>query len=422
MSKIFVVLFIFLYGSLALSEEILNRLVGPGILHSKFYDNEGPWAIDVLEIDLTNSNISIESVKANDNIVGREKTSTMARRKDRNGHWVVAAINADFFNPNGSSINCQVVNGTILKTPNKNSVLGIAENLKPFIEILKCYSEIISHNDIHKVDGVNRGRDTDELLLYNHYYGTNTKTNIWGSEVRFQTIDNWAVNDTFRIKVIDVDSTIGNQNIPTKGGVLSGHGTSRNWLLANSSVGDTLHLILRLNPIKNRIMEIVGGTPRIIRNGRISIEEGFVNSNFANKRHPRTAVGFSKDSTKLILFTVDGRQPDYSVGMTLREEAEHLLDLGVYHAINLDGGGSTTMVVHHKIENRPSDPDGERAVSNALLVISKIPLDGFSKLNSNPKTFKDDQGQEFQFKIKEIDQIKPHANLIIRHGFIWNLN
>jgi hypothetical protein len=385
MRKILLFLLIFINIGLLFSEEIQNKLVGPGIRHLKFYENKGPWAIDVLEVDLTNPNLRIESVKANDSVVGREKTSTMARRKDRIGHWVVGAINADFFNPDGSPTNCQIVNGAILKTPNKYSVLGFYENLKPFIEIIKYKGEVISQDEVRHINGINRGRDTDELLVYNHYFGANTNTNIWGAELRFRSIDNWAVNDTFRVKVVDIDSTKGSQNIPGNGGVLSGHGFSRNWLLQEVSIGDTLKLILKLVPIKEKILEMVGGIPRIIRNGKISIEEGYSDSNFAKFRHPRTAVGFSKDSTKMFLFTVDGRQPGYSVGMSLYEEAEFLLDLGVYQAINLDGGGSTTMVVRNKIENRPSDPNGERAVSNALLLISKVPLDKFpvSKISPN---------------------------------------
>lgn len=384
MRKILLFLLMFLNFGLLVSEEILNKIVGPGIRHLKFYESKGPWAIDVLEVDLTNPDLQIESVKANDSVVGREKTSTMARRKDWKGHWVVGAINADFFNPDGSPTNCQIVSGTILKTPNKYSVLGFYENLKPFIEILKYNGMVISQQDIHQINGINRGRDTNELLVYNHYFGANTNTNIWGTELRFRAIDNWAVNDTFRVKVVDIDSTQGSQNIPGNGGVLSGHGLSRYWLLKTVSIGDTLKLILNLMPIKERILAIVGGIPRIIRDGKISIEEGYSDSNFATFRHPRTAVGFSQDSTKMFLFTVDGRQPGYSVGMSLKEVAEFLINLGVYQAINLDGGGSTTMVVHNKIVNRPSDTNGERAVSNALLLISKVPLDKFPVSKTSP--------------------------------------
>ena len=99
-------------------------------------------------------------------------------------------------------------------------------------------------------------------------------------------------------------------------------------------------------------------------------------------QHPRTAVGFNQDSTKLLLVTVDGRQPGHSIGMSLSELANFMLRLGCFQAINLDGGGSTTMLVGTRVVNRPSDASGERAVANALLVISTAPEDSLAGLRN----------------------------------------
>jgi exopolysaccharide biosynthesis protein len=68
------------------------------------------------------------------------------------------------------------------------------------------------------------------------------------------------------------------------------------------------------------------------------------------------------------MITVDGRQAGVSVGMNLRELAEYLLSLGAIDAMNLDGGGSTTMFVDGKVVNTPSDKEGERKVSDAIVV------------------------------------------------------
>ena len=88
------------------------------------------------------------------------------------------------------------------------------------------------------------------------------------------------------------------------------------------------------------------------------------------KRHPRTAVGLSKDGTTLILLVVDGRQPDWSVGVTLPELAAMMIRLGADDALNLDGGGSSAFVFTHphsgeQLTNRPSD-GRYRAVANNL--------------------------------------------------------
>jgi exopolysaccharide biosynthesis protein len=118
--------------------------------------------------------------------------------------------------------------------------------------------------------------------------------------------------------------------------------------------------------------DIVGGFPQLIKNGRIEItwQQEKSSKEFVETRHPRTAVAKLKDG-KFLMVTVDGRQAGYSVGMNLNELAAFLLELGATDAMNLDGGGSTTMFLDGKIVNKPSDKEGERSVSDALLVFPR---------------------------------------------------
>lgn len=88
-----------------------------------------------------------------------------------------------------------------------------------------------------------------------------------------------------------------------------------------------------------------------------------------NLRNPRTAIGRRKDGTILIV-VIDGRQPDRSVGVTIDELRAVMASLGAVDAINLDGGGSTTMALRGELSNVPSDPAGARPVGDALLLIS----------------------------------------------------
>ena len=71
---------------------------------------------------------------------------------------------------------------------------------------------------------------------------------------------------------------------------------------------------------------------------------------------------------KFLMMTVDGRQPGVSVGMSLQELAEYLFSLGAVDAMNLDGGGSTTMFLDGKVVNTPSDKEGERKIGDAIVV------------------------------------------------------
>lgn len=123
-------------------------------------------------------------------------------------------------------------------------------------------------------------------------------------------------------------------------------------------------------PGSDRI-QVVGGYPELLDEGRrvgdLAVE---ALPGFASSRHPRTAVGFDAEASLLWLVVVDGRQPPYSDGMSLPELADLFVSLGAGEALNLDGGGSSTMILGGRVANRPSDLSGERRVGNSLWVVS----------------------------------------------------
>lgn len=86
-----------------------------------------------------------------------------------------------------------------------------------------------------------------------------------------------------------------------------------------------------------------------------------------NRRNPRTAVGVRDDGT-VLLVTVDGHQHARSVGLTIEELRQLMQALGARDAVNLDGGGSTALVIRDQLVNKPSDPGGERAVGDAIVL------------------------------------------------------
>ena len=141
------------------------------------------------------------------------------------------------------------------------------------------------------------------------------------------------------------------------------------------TVDDTALARVSLAPVHP--LEAVGGRPRLVRDSSVLADvDSIGGAGFATTRHPRTAVGIAGNGRRVLLVVVDGRQPAYSSGMTNRELARLMLALGAHDALNLDGGGSTTMVVERAggtldVVNRPSDPAGERPVGNALAVVRR---------------------------------------------------
>lgn len=137
-------------------------------------------------------------------------------------------------------------------------------------------------------------------------------------------------------------------------------------------MGDRLDVTVALDPAWDDlgVTQIIGGGPRLVRDGRLEItgEEELFRDDILVGRAPRTAIGITDDQ-KLLLVTVNGRQPNISVGMTLEELGNLLIELGAIQAMNLDGGGSTTMVIRDFVLNLPSDGK-ERPVGNAIVVVA----------------------------------------------------
>lgn len=93
----------------------------------------------------------------------------------------------------------------------------------------------------------------------------------------------------------------------------------------------------------------VSAGPRLLLDGKILVDE--IPPDDFSDLNPRTAVGISQDKQFLILTTIDGRQPDFSEGATLYQTAQWLIRFGAYQGLNLDGGGSTTMVQEDRFGN-----------------------------------------------------------------------
>lgn len=125
------------------------------------------------------------------------------------------------------------------------------------------------------------------------------------------------------------------------------------------------------------MLDVINGGPQLLRDGKIEITtdaEGFnwqenpeFYYRFGVRRNPRTLAGITATG-KLLLVTVDGRQPGWSVGASFVESAKIMRSLGAEDAVNLDGGGSTAITINQQLVNRPSDATGERPIADAITI------------------------------------------------------
>lgn len=316
----------------------------------------GPFWMGMLVLEPT-AGWRLRPALARDGGIGRERTSEAARRAG-----AVAAINGGFFSSLGDPLGCLMIDGELISEPLPGrTCAGISDDGGLLFDTLKLEATAATENGALSIDGLNRDRGAHEVILYRPVFGPTTRTNVFGLEV--------VVAGDVVQQVVDGR---GNSAIPAGGYVLSGHGRGREALRAVFRPGDHVTLRLRLvpesgDPRWEGVRQVIGGGPRLLAEGIYAGGEGF-RPLFVDKRHPRTAIGRLADG-RILLVVVGGRQPYHSLGMTLPELAFTLRRLGVTDALNLDGGGSSTLVVRGVVVNLPSDELGERPVSDVLLVM-----------------------------------------------------
>lgn len=346
-----------------------SSFVTEGFRYTMLQQSAVPNVIHTFEIDLKNPLLAVDAYKAGHSIRATELLSQIINEPGQEN--VIAAVNGDFFSKEGYPSGPQVHDGQILKNgADAWYALGITRNKQYFIEPVSFSGTLIINSFTSMtIDGFNKQRQTHEAVLYNNFFGPQTNTNIYGAEVTIRAkFSGKSIGDTVRGIVMAVDSVSGNNPLTDSTIVLSVHGEDKIKLVRRMFVGQILELVIRDALREDKIRTVIGGFPFLVNNRKNLITDNpEATSDFYVKRSARTAVGIADSTQKLFIVCVDGNQANYSSGMTLAELADWMIGLGCDRALNLDGGGSTTMILRGEIINRPSDGK-ERAISNALLI------------------------------------------------------
>jgi hypothetical protein len=265
-----------------LPEELLSYLepdsiralfLHDGLSYHFVWSEKGPWAVHVLRLDLKRCDLGLRVLPAGEAGLHGAGLSTVTDLVGEAGGGVLAAVNGDFFTPEGRPLGSEVAAGKILWS-RERPALEWTPGRAPWI-----------------------GRIVQE-----------------------------------------------------------GSGLSAGAPVSRTEPGPT---------------QVIGGYPELLDAGAsLSSESWDSDQGFASLRHPRTAVGYDPETRRLWVLVVDGRQGSYSSGMTLAEMTAALSAVDAAEGLNLDGGGSSVMVAQGRRMSRPSDEDGERAVRNALAVVS----------------------------------------------------
>jgi len=331
-----------------------------------------PISVWLLRLDL--ASVDLRPALATDEIVDTETVAETAARRQ-----ALAAVNAGFFLlPSGDPAGIYKLNGQLVSDTRRPR--GAVGFLRSGDSLRLIYGRVMATVSLRvprragqdtrmEIAGVDTTRHRGKLMLFTPAYHSDTDTAKGGLE--------WVLRGT-PLRVAGTAQTAGKTPIPRDGFVLSYGGTTAPPPLSALTRGTRVDLETTYSALDRpsddwaRAEAIVGGAGLLIRDGRFvddwTVEQ--LTAGFPETRHPRTLIGTHSDGS-VWLITVDGRQPKFSAGMSLYELRSLASRLGLVQALNLDGGGSTTMWVQGQIVNSPSDAAGPRKVSDALLVMRR---------------------------------------------------
>lgn len=331
---------------------LYTEMVGPGLARREYVYWDSAGQISAYFIEADKNLYQIRPVLARGRVPGLQTTSGMSDMTD-----AIAAVNATYFAGNGDAIGMLKIDGDMAGTTYyRRTALGISRDGKTFMGPVS-YTGTVTLGDVTlPVSGVDAERGEDNLTLYNHWYGSRTGTNEYGMEYT----------------VVDGEVTAirnGNSPIPKNGCVVSVHGSAAE-AFSGVQVGDKANIVQEMSSPWNQAEYIMGAGPRLVQNGMVNVTAG--NEQFPADirygRAPRSAVAILKNGNYLF-GVVDGRQSS-SRGLTLTDWAKLLVKMGAKDAMNLDGGGSSALVVGGLLQNSPSD-GRERSVGSALILTQK---------------------------------------------------
>lgn len=404
--------------------------VAAGVTYRCVVDPVGPWVLHVVSVDLRQRGIAVDAARALGGFFGRERVSGMAARLAATGSPPLVGINADFFDLRSGEVeNNHVVHGEWVKgtlqtdSPhdafdNAHTQFAMDVHGRPMIGRFTLDGTATWGSRRLPLVGLNyRAAAVEGLVAYTPWYGARTPSDTSDRVGRAGPLDPDAVpvgsrrdstpprpatelradsahraaaraareaveatltrvgrrGDTVLYRATRARATRGGGTaIPPHGMVLSGTGAvAAAFATEVARAGAMVKVTQGIAGSAAPPRAVVGGWPRVVLAGRNvggiadSLEGTF--PRFGESRHPRSALAITRDSTTLLMVVVDGRRT-WSVGMSLRELGDALLSLGAWDAMNLDGGGSSTLWIRGHLVNHPSDATGERTVGNALFV------------------------------------------------------
>lgn len=355
-----------------------ETLIAKGVKHEQLqrFTDAGWIHINVLRISLSEPSNTMDLLMGPKGLGEKARLSEMVNQNEK----IVGAINGDFFmTTNSSTIGPMVKDGQLLATPfskpDQMATFNITNEGMPYIAPwVSTKIELQGSNAFALNIGlVNKETDyNSSVILYTPHWGLKAP-----APHKNLTNPTYLVVENDRVKQITA-ATADGIGIPANGYVILASSSSSERIRQSLLLEDPVSLSFTTQPDLDSLALTLGGGATLVKNG---VAAATFTHNISGS-HPRTALGISRDKQEVLLVTVDGRTASYT-GVTQQELANIMVYLGAYEAMNLDGGGSTQMMVRplgentKKIVNNLSD-GSERRLMNGIGVVNNAPVTDLS--------------------------------------------
>lgn len=313
----------------------------------------------VLEADLTNPYVRLDAMGGKGgSVTARQSVTAMAKETG-----AIAGINGDVFQTastsEGAPMGAQITMGKLLVSPNKLQgmyAFGVTKDNKALIDSFTFTGSVTAADGTSfALTGINKSAyRTEPDKGYSHNNALYIYTSAWTGAERpksssISPVEALIVDGI--VTQISADKALDVKTIPANGYILRGHKNfaSGKFIVNNLKVGDPIMAQYQLESLTNKqvyaesdFQMMVSGHTLLMDNGEPSKFSRDINGVSGYADRARTAVGYSKDGNTAYLITVEengGRE-----GVSLKELQQMMKELGVWKAVNMDGGGSTTMV------------------------------------------------------------------------------
>lgn len=316
--------------------------------------NNKPQYVHTLVVNINDPRVSIVNALSFGKIYGFEETSEMVKKNE-----AAAGVNGMFYTIYGHHIGLLVQDKQLLTMAHeKTPAVAFLDNGEVYMGELDAKVNIVSSDNTIVVDTMNDAAAAETWVLYSAIYGKTTRITRDGI--------NYIIENN---KVVDKIVTNEPVNIPQEGYVLS-RVTNESDQYDLLKINEPINIETVYTPNIGTINEAFQSGGWLVKDG-VNVAKDFElfmgNTRIPN---PRTIIGVTGDN-KVIIKVIDGRQPEYSLGITGKEAADIMIKDGCEQAVYLDGGASSTMVVKDKVVNSPSSKK-ERKVAHSLLVYFKL--------------------------------------------------